>query len=375
MDSRGPGFGVPQVMVDAIQDLDELSGNGSVNATDPNFEIPSEWKYTLGLTYSTDDDYIISADILHNRKQNSATVVDYNLAYGPITFDGRPTYQSVTHADGVDNVSNEYVLTNSKNDGSSTIISFTLSKSFDFGLDAALGYSYTNAEDANPMTSAVAGSNYGNLATADALNPPVTTSDYEIPHRFTLNLSYGVELISGLETRFSLFGQASEGQAYSYTFDDSDGAFGDDNWNGDRQLLYIPTVGDANVVYGAEFDKDAFDAFIASEGLARGQTTGRNAQNADWHVSFDIKINQEVPGLIEGHRGNAFFIIKNVGNLLNDDWGVMKQGEFVGNRMVEMSIQSDGKYVYESFNEGNEDQNYYKDASLWEMRVGISYDF
>jgi hypothetical protein len=375
VDSRGPGFGVPQVMYDAIQDLDELSGNGSVNATDPNFEIPSEWKYTLGLTYSTDDDYIISADILHNRKQNSATVVDYNLAYGPITFDGRPTYQSVTHADGVDNVSNEYVLTNSKNDGSSTIISFTLSKSFDFGLDAALGYSYTNAEDANPMTSAVAGSNYGNLATADALNPPVTTSDYEIPHRFTLNLSYGVELIAGLETRFSLFGQASEGQAYSYTFDDSDGAFGDDNWNGDRQLLYIPTVGDANVVYGAEFDKDAFDAFIASEGLARGQTTGRNAQNADWHVSFDIKINQEVPGLIEGHRGNAFFIIKNVGNLLNDDWGVMKQGEFVGNRMVEMSIQSDGKYVYESFNEGNEDQNYYKDASLWEMRVGISYDF
>jgi len=374
-DPRGPGFGVPQVMVDSIQDLDELSGNASVNATDPNFEIPSEWKYALGATYTTDNDYIISADILHNRKQDSATILDYNLEYGDKTFDGRPTYKEVTHPDGVKNVSNEYVLTNTKSDGSSTIISLALSKSFDFGLDASFGYSYTQSEDANPMTSAVAGSNYGNLATTDALNPPITTSNYEIPHRFTMNISYGVELIGGLETRFSLFGQASEGQAYSFTYDDSDGAFGDSNWSGDRQLVYIPTVDDANVVYGPDFDKAAFDAFVSAEGLARGQTTGRNAQNADWYVSFDIKINQEIPGLIEGHRGNAFFIIKNVGNMINDDWGVMKQGEFVGNRMVEMSVQDDGKYLYEAFNSGNEEQNFYKDASVWEMRVGVSYDF
>ena len=155
----------------------------------------------------------------------------------------------------------------------------------------------------------------------------------------------------------------------------SDRAFGDENWNGSRQLLYIPTADDANVVYGSDFDKAAFDAFVESEGLARGQISGRNAQNADWHVSFDFKINQEIPGFLEGHRGNAFFIIKNIGNMLNDDWGVMKQGQFVGNRMVSMSIQDDGKYLYEEFNAGNEDQTFYKDASLWEMRVGVSYDF
>jgi hypothetical protein len=374
-DPRGPGFGVPQVMVDTIGNLDEESGNGSVNATDPNFEIPSEWKYALGATYTTDNDYIISADILHNRKQNSATVLDYNLEYGDNTFDGRPTYQGVTHADGISSKRNEYVLTNTKSDGSSTILSFALSKSFDFGLDTSFGYSFTSSEDANPMTSAVAGSNYGNLATTDALNPPITTSNYEIPHRFTMNLSYGIELIDGLQTRFSLFGQASEGQAYSYTYDSSDRSFGDDNWNGSRQLVYIPTVDDANVEYGPDFDKAAFDSFVAAEGLARGQTTGRNAQNADWHVSFDIKINQEIPGLMEGHRGNAFFIIKNVGNMLNDDWGVMNQGQFVGNRMVEMSVQDNGKYLYEAFNDGNEEQEFYKDASVWEMRVGVSYDF
>jgi hypothetical protein len=374
---KGPGYGVPQVMVDAIGNLDELSGNGSVNATDPNFEIPSEWKYALGATYTTDNDYIFSADILHNRKQDSATILDYSLEYAGKTFDGRPTYQGVSHADGIDSVSNEYVLTNTNSDGSSTIVSLALSKSFDFGLDTSFGYSFTSSEDANPMTSAVAGSNYSNLATTDAINPPITTSNYEIPHRFTMNLSYGVELISGLETRFSLFGQASEGQPYSYTYDNSDRAFDDNNWNGSRQLIYIPTAEDknVNVVYGPDFDQAAFDEFIAAEGLVRGEITGRNAQNADWHVSFDIKINQEIPGLMEGHRGNAFFIIKNVGNMINDDWGVMKQGQFVGNRMIEMSIQGDGKYSYDAFNSGNQEQEYYKDASLWEMRVGISYDF
>ncbi|MEI6894332.1 MAG: TonB-dependent receptor, partial [Colwellia sp.] len=142
-----------------------------------------------------------------------------------------------------------------------------------------------------------------------------------------------------------------------------------------RQLLYIPTVGDANVEYANDFDLVGFNEFIASEGLSRGEITKRNDQNADWHVTFDIKVNQEIPGLVDGHRGNAYFIIKNVGNMLNDDWGVMNQGAFVGNRMVEMSIQSDGSYLYENFYDGNQEQTYYKDASLWEMRVGVSYDF
>lgn len=364
-----PGFEIPQDMYDEIQNTAIEGGDGSVNALDPNFEMPSEWKYSIGATFTTENDIVLSADLLYNQKVDSATVIDAGLQYsGEMAPDGRPMYEKIAGR------SSEYVLTNSSKDGSSTIISLTLSKSFDFGLDTSFGYSYTNSEVANPMTSAVAGSNYGNLAVTDALNPGMATSNYEIPHRFTMNISYATEFFDGLTTRFSLFGQASEGQAYSYTFDDSDGAYGDSNWNGDRQLMYVPLENDPNVVYGDDFDKDAFDAFISAEGLTRGKITERNGQNADWHTTFDIKVNQEIPGFMDGHKGNLFFVIKNMGNLLNDDWGVMKQGQFVGNRMVSMSIE-DGKYVYEEFNAGNEDQVYYKNASLWEMRLGVSYDF
>ena len=364
-----PGFEVPQDMFDEIQNAPIEGGDGSVNALHPNFNMPSEWKYSVGATYTTENEIIISADLLYNQKVDSATVIDAGLQYSDETApDGRPMYERIAGRSG------EYVLTNSGKDGSSTILSLALSKSFDFGLDTSFSYAYTNSEDANPMTSSVAGSNYGYFATTDALNPSMATSNYEIPHRFTLNLSYATEFIDGLATRFSLFGQASEGQPYSFTYDNSDGAFGDSNWSRNRQLLYIPTENDANVAYDPNFDKAAFDAFIEAEGLARGQVTGRNAQNADWHTTFDLKINQEIPGLMEGHKGNVFFIVKNIGNMINDEWGVMKQGEFVGNRMVEMSIDN-GKYVYEEFNAGNEEQNFYKDASLWEMRIGISYDF
>jgi hypothetical protein len=225
------------------------------------------------------------------------------------------------------------------------------------------------------MTSAVAGSNYSNLATIDALNPGMETSDYGVPHRFTMNLSYTTQLFEGLNTTFSLFGQVSEGQSYSYTFDNSDGAFGDSNWNRSRQLLYIPSENDANVVYDEGFDLAAFNAFVDSEGLTRGEITKRNDFNANWRTTFDFKISQQIPGLMEGHKGSAFLIVQNLGNMLNDDWGVMKQGQFVGNRMVEMSTNDAGQYVYEVFNGGNEEQTYYRDGSLWEVRVGVRYDF
>lgn len=365
-----PIYGVPQAMYDQIGAIPEQGGDGSVNAVDPNFDVPSEWKYSIGATYTTDSGYSFTADLLMNKKVNSATIKDAGIQYSTsVAPDGRPLYESPSGR------AFEYVLTNSDRDGKSTVLSFGAHKSFDFGLDATFGYSYTKSEDANPMTSSVAGSNYGNLATTDALNPHMATSDYAIPHRFTMTLNYSIQLISELETRFSLFGQSSSGAPYSYVFSGSDDAFGDSNWNGDRQLLYVPAESDANVVYGDDFDKAAFDAFVASEGLARGQIQERNEHNADWWTTFDLKVEQDLPGFMDGHKSSAFFVVKNIGNMLNDDWGVMRKGSFVGHQMVEASINDQGQYVFEEFYSGNEEQTVQIEPSLWEVRVGLTYKF
>ncbi|MDU0112006.1 MAG: hypothetical protein ACJAZB_000355 [Psychrosphaera sp.] len=362
-----PLFEVPQAMYDYIDDLPVEGGSGAVNAIDPDLELPAEWKYSLGATYITDDNYIFTADLLINKKVNSAIITDAGIAKTTETApDGRPMYEEVLGGSGT------YVLANSNKDGQSTVLSLGMQKEFDFGLKATFGYSYTDSEDANPMTSSTAGSNYGNLAVSDATDPLMTTSNYEIPNRFTMSLSYKLEETG---TRFSLFGSASEGQPYSYTYSNSDDMYGDDSWNGSRQLIYVPEVDDSKVVYTSNFDKAAFDAFIADRGLERGAISGRNSQNAEWQYKLDLKISQSFSGFSEGHTFDAFVIVKNLGNLINDEWGITRQGAFVGNRMIEASINESGQYVYDKFYEDNAEEDIYVDGSLWEVVMGVNYRF
>lgn len=367
-----PGFEVPQEMFDEVANTVIGSGDSATNAVDPDFEIPSEWKYSIGATYTTENEYVISLDYLYSKKKDAALMRDIALQdTGETTFDGRPIYDSIEGRSG------EYLLTNVSGDsGDSSVISLAVSKMFDNGVSVNFGYAYTDSDDVNPMTSSVAGSNYGNIALTDPGNPGVASSDYEIPHRFTMTLGYSHEFVDGFATRFNLYGEAYKGLPYSYTFDGSDSNFGDSNWNGSRQLLYVPLENDPNVVYDMSADEiNAFNDFIASNGLERGEITGRNAENSDWFVKFNFKVTQELPGFMEGHKGEAFFVIDNLTNLLNDDWGVLKKGPFVGASMIKTTIDEQGRYVYSGFNENNANTSVQSDASLWQMRVGVRYTF
>jgi len=103
---------------------------------------------------------------------------------------------------------------------------------------------------------------------------------------------------------------------------------------------------------------------------------GRNTENADWYTRVDFRIDQELPGFIDGHKANAYFVIKNVGNLLNSDWGARSIGPFVSAPVLDASYNSDGTYTFNEFNADNTNQNgYFNDQSLWQIRVGVKYSF
>jgi hypothetical protein len=379
VDNDKPGYAIPQSLYDTI------SAGGvddSTNVTDPNFEIPSEWKLSLGATYVTESDYVFTADYLYTDKQDSAVV--RNLALSNIKTinnddgsktsivmfapDRRPIYNDSIHSRESD-----LMLTNVQgDDGYSHVLSFGMNKSFDNGVDLALSYAYSVTKDVHPMDSSVAFSNFHRIATYDPQNPGRSRSDYEVPHRVTMNLSYNTELFDGLDTKFSLFGQASVTNPYSYTFEGQRSSmfgYADDN----RDLLYVPDVDAANVVYGDDFDKTAFDAWVEREGLKRGHIQGRNSQDGEWWVTFDLKVEQEFGGFAEGHKGSAFFVIKNVGNLLNDDWGTLNKGNSMQNA-VTASINDNGQYVFEKFNNPSGTDFEIK-PSLYEIRFGVKYNF
>ncbi|HBH45426.1 MAG TPA: cell envelope biogenesis protein OmpA, partial [Hyphomonas atlantica] len=212
----GPGYCVPQSMIDAV-----AAGEGSnfeINYLDPNFEIPSEWKFALGGTYYADapalgGEYVLSGDILYTVSQDSAVWIRGDLEQtGTTTVDGRvyPTYSSVREP--------AFVLTNSKSDAKSLLVSGSVSKSYDFGLDWSLGYAYTDAEDVHPMTSSVAFSNYVNRAFGDPQDVSASTSDYNTKHRFTALANYERAFFGDNLTTFSAFGQAVSGRPYSVVF-------------------------------------------------------------------------------------------------------------------------------------------------------------
>ena len=254
--------------------------------------------------------------------------------------------------------------------------SVSATQSYDWGFDWTVGYAYTKAENVTPMTSSVAFSNFASIAVFDPNNPDVATSNYEIPHRITMQLNYERAFFGDYDTRFTLFGRANQGRPYSFVFAGDDGdVFGDGI--DFRHLLYVPTgPSDPNVIFAPGFDTAAFFDFVEANGLSQyaGSTLPRNSQDGDWWTKFDLRIEQELPGLMAGHKTSAFMVIENVGNLLNDEWGVLREASFPLSQGVVDVDRNGDQYVFEEFLTPA-GQTRVVDASLWEVRLGLRYSF
>lgn len=69
---------------------------------------------------------------------------------------------------------------------------------------------------------------------------------------------------------------------------------------------------------------------------------------------------QEFAGFTPNSKASAFLVIDNLTNLLNDEWGIMRQVDFP-NTVEIGSTASEERRV--------------GDASRYEIRVGLRYDF
>lgn len=362
-----PLFNPTQCQVDAVAFARPNSG---VNAVAPGFEIPKQWRASLGTTWTFGDGYVLNADLLLARSDDSATIISATLIPVGIAPDGRTLYDD-TRA-----FNSDLLLTNVKgSDARSTQLALSVAKAYD-NLDWSVGYAWTDSEDVNPMTSSVAFSNFQAPAVSDPNNPGRATSNYEIEHRFTLTASYSVYWWGDNRTNFTLFGSQSSGRPFSYTFDRAGGLFGDDV-NG-RHLVYVPTgANDPNVVFGPNFDTDAFFEYANATGLMKyaGKIAPRNAFNSSWWTTFDLRIEQELPGFKQGHKFAAYAVFKNLCNLINDEWCVLKETDFPLKReIISVGLSADGtQYLYNEFFPIRPGRQV--DASLWEIVVGLTYRF
>lgn len=315
----GPGWGVPQELYDAV--TGGTGDNFEINYLDPDFELPSEWKYALGMTWFMPGEYTLNADLLYTKGENSAMVLHGDLEQVDTTADGYPVYDSVREA--------SFVLTNSDKGNESLGLSVSLSKVYDNGMDWMLGYSYSDAEDVQPMTSSVAFSNYTNRAFFDPQEDKLATSNYNTEHRFTGVFNWQANFFGDNATFVSLYGNISKGPSYSYTFDGT-------------------------------IDPYNFTPYLDNAPIVLPPGGSRNDQDGSWWAKLDLRIEQQIPGFTPGSKASAFLVVDNLTNLLSDEWGILRQVNFPNN----VEIGSSGP-----------DEVRVGDASLYEIRLGVKYDF
>ena len=74
-----------------------------------------------------------------------------------------------------------------------------------------------------------------------------------------------------------------------------------------------------------------------------------------------MRISQEIPGFSKDHRGQAFIVVDNLTNLINDDWGIFNEPNRPGVTAEDQAAGQAEQRVGET--------------SLWSARIGLSYSF
>ncbi|MCU0976172.1 MAG: TonB-dependent receptor [Steroidobacteraceae bacterium] len=344
------GFDLPQAVLDTHE---TLRGDGGVNAVAPGFEIPSQWRYNLGLEHTFENGWRVNTDVVYSRVKDEVVWFDARLVQTGTAPDGRPIYGK-RPGDSRAFTTQDLILDNTS-DGEGLVFSVELDKRWDTSagrFDLFLGYANQDIKDINSATSSTANSNWGNVGTSVANDPGLAASNYDIEHRFSASLNWRKAFFGEYFTSAGLFMEHRSGRAFSYTFGGASlGVFGDpaNTTTSPRQLLYVPLVDDPNVVYSSDAFRDAVNAFIDSSELAayRGQIAPRNAFRSPWITLANLRLSQEIPTGIPGTRGVLTLDIENLTNLLNDDWGRVSQVPFpYFAPVLETSINANGQYVY-----------------------------
>ncbi len=395
-----------------------FSANRNVNVISPDFELPSVYKANLAFDTETGFwDTVFSAEVLMSQVNDGLFYKTLNVGPGFKGPDGRTLYWnpgSNLRFGGTGNgarfhnnsaFGDVYELENTGL-GHSRQLTLSLNRPFANDRDWAwnLAYTYTDATEVGSLTSSTAGSGFGGQLSVNANEPEEHTSRYEIKNRVTSSVDWKHAFFGDYQTRVGLVYEGRTGRPYSYIF--TGDANGDNRTFND--LFYVPNgdvlFGSLNATTGAFTANPAMEAAFYSwlhadpqrelAGFA-GTFAPQNGFRAAWTNTFDVRITQELPGFMEGHKSQVWVDIQNVGNLLNKHWGEIVDYGFnadeavatlVGICKVGCPAGMTGKYVY-GYRSGTEfgqataqglptdADGLTKGVSQWALQLGFKYEF
>ncbi|GLS25888.1 TonB-dependent receptor [Marinibactrum halimedae] len=396
---------------------DSFRGNGSVELIDPDFELPSDWRAVVSVDAELPQEWQLNVAYTRIEGENEVIWVDLarEASLSLAQQDGQPlrrtvdggriiyptaTYPVVPGMPG----NTDIMLTNADDNGYSNIFTVALNKYWDNGFSLNLSYA---SQDVTSGNNASDSSGVRNLRFSPSINRnevEIGRSLYEIEHRFVLNLTYATTFIADLQSTFNLFFERRSGTPFNYTL----GVDFDRRTNDVGRIVGTQSLGDQGVFFGSEYylpyipfgPDDPAVAFGENNSLsyeeimARAASVGadryaggyaeKHTGRTPWISQMDFKFTQEIPGFMETHRGRLELTVRNVFDFLDEtgiysnDHGVVRESEFSDNTLFDFDINDQGQYVYyipeDNITLYNWD-TYNAEASTWELKLGVVYEF
>lgn len=364
----------------------------------PNFKLPSSWKATLSADYKIFG-INFGADYYFSAVRDAIIFTDGRSVQVGTLPDGRPRYNAVTSFS--DN--NYDIITGNTGLGRSHIGVVRFDKQFDFGLSLGGSYTLQDVRDVSSATSSTINSNYRFQIFADPNSPTLGTSDNQIKWSFKYNIGYDHAFFGDYRTVIQLFGETRAGRPYSFTFLENTGnrssVFGTvlTNTGAATNLLYVPTsTSDPIVSYDSAATASALDALINSSALSnyRGKIAPKNIARSRAYTRIDLHLEQQIPTFLYGSRITLFADINNLPNLINRNWGGLRQLGFPATAAVVnvTCLSATGtaltgaigsgtnptggcaRYQYSTFRAPNDSVAVF-DGSLYGIRLGVRLTF
>ncbi|MCC5841092.1 MAG: TonB-dependent receptor [Opitutales bacterium] len=385
------------------------TGDVNVNYLADNFKMPTDWKSNLafdfrnpatGMTLTLEGAWSWTAYDIHYVHQN-LRLEERDLFVGRLP-DGRELYTNATV--GVDpsfrwrepGYRDVFELRNTTK-GRGYQYTFQLDHPMRENLSWRIGYTFSRSLTVTDGTAASAFANWANNTAFNPNDDILGTSSFETRHRVIGSLTYRIRWSERHRTRVTLVYDGRSGRPYSYHVGGVNLDLNRDGV-GDNDLLYIPSdLDDPLVSWGnnnqfRDTEGVAFMNFVErTPGLAqyKGQVVPRNTGRAPNIHQFDLNLNHEIK-LWGGHRLELMLNIQNIGNLINDSWGLEKRPRG-GNHVNVLSDAAHfpfqnprtgkggefGYYTYR-FRELTERDLYVHPrglASRWAAQVGFRYRF
>lgn len=335
---------IPQELLDQAR----VANTTVIDAIDDDFDTPSDWKTSIRVEQNFDarignlnlgEDYRVTAQYLYTWTKDgflwrnlAQTDLPEALPTG-VAPDGGPIFADLQDL----GISNLTQLTNF-GEGSSHVMSIALDKNYSWGGDFQISYAFQDVETVTEGTSSRGISSFRAIADINPNDPSRRTPPFEQRHAFKFNFGIEQRFVFDLMTRIDVFGQVLSGEPFNPVFnvDNNNALFGrpgdGENPFGNRPL-YIPTPGgDPRVVFGSEFDQAGFFDWVEREGFSVGQIARVRDERSKWNSLWDLRFQQELPGIpgidrfIGENRFKVVFDIQNLPNLLNSSWGRVDEG-------------------------------------------------